>query len=53
MKKDKHIKSYTAAELKAKRAASCADLSRVDAITDKELERLVAEDAGERGIQTA
>lgn len=51
MKKDKNIKSYTAAELKAKRAKSRTDLSRVDAITDEELERLVAEDKDERGIR--
>jgi uncharacterized protein (DUF4415 family) len=50
MKKDKNIKSYTAAELKAKRAESRTDLSRVDAVTDEELERLVAEDEDERGI---
>jgi uncharacterized protein (DUF4415 family) len=49
MKKDKNIKSYTAAELKAKRAESRTDLSRVDAITDEALERLVAED--ERDIR--
>lgn len=51
MKKDKNIKSYTAAELKAKRAESRTDLHRVDAVTDAELERLVAEDEDERGIQ--
>jgi uncharacterized protein (DUF4415 family) len=51
MKKDKNIKSYTAAELKAKRAESRTDLSRVDVITDAELERLVAQDEDERGIQ--
>jgi uncharacterized protein (DUF4415 family) len=50
MQKDKNIKSYKAAELKAKRAESRTDLSRVDAITDTELERLVAEDEDERGI---
>ncbi|MFA4901190.1 MAG: BrnA antitoxin family protein [Desulfobaccales bacterium] len=50
MKKDKNIKSYTATELKVKRAESRTDLSRVDAITDAELERLVAEDEDERGI---
>jgi uncharacterized protein (DUF4415 family) len=48
MKKDKNIKSFTAAELKAKRAASRTDLGRVDATTDAELERLVAEDEEER-----
>ena len=51
MKKDKNIKSYTAAELKAKRAASRTDLSRVDATTDEELERLVVEDEDERGLR--
>jgi uncharacterized protein (DUF4415 family) len=51
MKKDKNIKSYTAAELKAKRAESRTDLSQVDAITDEALERLVAEDEDERGLQ--
>lgn len=44
MKKDKNIKSYTAAELKAKRAQSRTDLGQVDAQTDAELERLVASD---------
>ncbi len=52
MKKDKNIKSYTAAELKAKRAQSRTDLSRVDAPTDSELERLVAEDEDESGLRT-
>jgi uncharacterized protein (DUF4415 family) len=51
MKKDKHIKSYSAAELKAQRGASRTDLSRVDATTDAELERLVAADADERGLR--
>jgi len=48
MKKDKNIKSYTAAELKTKQAESETDLSRVDAMTDEDLERIVAED--ERGL---
>jgi uncharacterized protein (DUF4415 family) len=50
MKKDKHIKRYTAAKLKAQRAASRTDLSKVDATTDADLERLVAEDEDERGL---
>jgi uncharacterized protein (DUF4415 family) len=50
MKKDKNIKSYTAAELKAKQAESRTDLSRVDDITDEELERLVTADEDEHGI---
>jgi hypothetical protein len=51
MKKDKDIKSYTAAELKARRARSRTDWGRVDAQTDEELERLVAADEDERGLQ--
>ena len=51
MKKDKNIKSYTAAELKARRAPSLTDWGRVDAQTDGELERLVASDEDERGLQ--
>jgi uncharacterized protein (DUF4415 family) len=51
MKREKNIKSYTAAELKAKRAQSRTDLTRVDAQSDDELERLVAEDDDERGIR--
>jgi len=51
MKKEKNIKSYTAAELKARRAQSRTDLGRVDAQTDAELERLVAADEDERGLQ--
>jgi len=51
MKRDKNIKSYTAAELKAKRTQSRTDLGRVDAQTDAELERLVAEGEDERGIR--
>ena len=51
MKKDKNIKSYTAAELKAKRAESRTDLSKLDSMTDERLERLIAEDEDERGLQ--
>lgn len=51
MKKDKNIKRYAAAELKAKRAQSRTDLGRFDAQTDEELERLIAEDEDERGIR--
>jgi uncharacterized protein (DUF4415 family) len=52
MKKDKNIRSYTAAELKAKRAQSRTDWRQVDAQTDEEVERLVSEDEDERGMQT-
>lgn len=51
MKREKNIKSYTAAELKAKTADSRTDLDRIDAQTEAELERLVAEDEDERGIR--
>jgi uncharacterized protein (DUF4415 family) len=51
MQKDKNIKSYTAAELKAKKSQSRTDWGRVDAQTDAELERLVAADEDERGLQ--
>jgi uncharacterized protein (DUF4415 family) len=51
MKKDKNIKSYTTAELKAGKAASLTDLNRIDAQTDEELERLVAADKDERGVR--
>jgi uncharacterized protein (DUF4415 family) len=51
MKKDKNIKRYTAAELKAMRAQTRTDWHRVDAQTDEELERLIAEDEDERGMQ--
>jgi uncharacterized protein (DUF4415 family) len=51
MKRDKNIKSYTAAELKAKRADSRTDLTKVDAMTDEELERRIAEDEDERDLQ--
>jgi uncharacterized protein (DUF4415 family) len=48
MTKERHIKSYRAEELKAKRAESKTDLKKFDAITDVTLEKLVAEDEDER-----
>ena len=51
MKKDKNIKSYTTVELKSKCAESRSNLSKVDAITDEKLERLIAEDEDERGLR--
>jgi uncharacterized protein (DUF4415 family) len=47
MRKETHIKSYTAAELKARRGASTSDLSRLDAMTEVELERAIAENEDE------
>jgi uncharacterized protein (DUF4415 family) len=48
MKKDKNIKSYTAAELRAKRAESLTDWRKVDAMSDDELEAAIASDDDER-----
>jgi uncharacterized protein (DUF4415 family) len=50
MRKERHIKSYTAAELKANRGGSGTDLQKVDAMTDAELERAIAEDEDERDL---
>lgn len=50
MKKDKDIRKYSLAELKSKRSESRTDLSRFDAMSDEELERVVAEDEDERGM---
>jgi len=47
MKKDKNIKTYTAEELKTRRAESRTDFSKVDAMTDQKLERLIAKDKDE------
>ena len=51
MKKEKNIKSYTTAELKARSAESRTDLRKVDAMTEEKLERLIAEDEDERGLR--
>lgn len=48
MRKDKNIKSYTATELRAKRAETLTDWRRVDAMSDDELEAAIAADEGER-----
>ena len=42
---------YTGAEIKAKRGESRTDLGKVDAMSDEELDRLIAEDEDERGIR--
>jgi len=44
------ITSYTADELRAKRAESRTDMSRLDATTDADVERLVAADADEAAL---
>jgi len=49
MKKDEDIRRYTAEELKALKAKSRTDLSRVDAMTDEALEKIIAEDPDEQG----
>ena len=49
MQKGKNIVNYTATQLKAKRSKSATNFKKLDAITDKRLEKMVAED--ERGLQ--
>jgi len=51
MKKDENIRSYTAEELKALKAESQTDLARVDAMTDKALEKIIASDPDEQDIR--
>ena len=51
MRKETHIKSYTATELKARRGESGTDLKRVDAMSDTELERTIAEDEDELDLR--
>jgi uncharacterized protein (DUF4415 family) len=51
MKKDKNIKRYSAAELKAKRAESRTDLGKIDATSEEDLERIIAEDEDERDLR--
>ncbi|MBI5816492.1 MAG: BrnA antitoxin family protein [Nitrospinae bacterium] len=48
--KEKHIKSYTAAELKARRSASGTDYKKLDSLSDEDVERYVAGDEDEHGI---
>jgi len=48
MKKDKNIMSYTADELKEKSAKSLTDWGKVDAMTDNELDKIIAADDDER-----
>lgn len=50
MRKDKNITSYTANELKAIRAESLTDWRKVDAMTDNELDGIIAADDDERGF---
>ncbi|MHC1727339.1 MAG: BrnA antitoxin family protein [Syntrophobacteraceae bacterium] len=51
MQRGKNIKSYTVAELKARRADSRTDLAKVDAMTDEELERQIADDEDEKDLE--
>ena len=51
MKKEEHMKSYTAQELRTKRKSSRTDLSKVDVMTDEVLEKAIAEDKEERGVR--
>lgn len=51
MRKETHIKSYTAAELKARRVESGTDLKKVDAMTDAKLKLAIEEDGDERDLR--
>lgn len=53
MKKDRDIRTYSAAELKALRAQgrSRTDLRKVDALTDRDVERRIAADPEERRLR--
>jgi uncharacterized protein (DUF4415 family) len=51
VKKDKHIKIYTAAELRAKQVQSRTNWQQVDAMTDDDVENVIAADQGERNLQ--
>jgi len=50
MAKNETMRQYSAEELKARRGESRTDWRKVDAVSDAELERLVAEDPDERGM---
>jgi len=50
MGKEKNIKNYTATELKAMHGRSRTDLAKFDAITDDELEKIIAEDENESDL---
>jgi len=45
------FKSYSNGELRARKAESRTDLSRLDALTEDELERRIATDDGERDLR--
>ena len=51
MKKETCIKSYSAAEMKANRDRSLTDLVKVDAMTDSELEKVIAGDKDEQDLK--
>jgi len=44
MQNGKNIKNYTAAELKVKGTESQTDLKKIDAMTDEDLEQIIAEE---------
>ena len=50
MKKDKNISRFTANEMKKKRAESLTDWQKIDAMTDTQLDEVIAEDDDERGF---
>jgi uncharacterized protein (DUF4415 family) len=50
MRKDENIMRYSANELKARRGESLTDWHKVDAMSDKELDEIVASNDDERGF---
>ncbi|NDY57823.1 hypothetical protein G3N56_13890 [Desulfovibrio sulfodismutans] len=50
MKNVRRTANYTAEELRARRAESRTDLHRLDATTDADVERLVADDEDEAAM---
>ena len=51
MRKNDSLKQYTAQALKARPGESLTDWQKVDAMDSAQLERLIAEDADEGGLQ--
>ena len=50
MRRDENIMHYSANELKARRGESLTDWRKVDAMTDNELDKIIASDDDERGF---
>lgn len=51
MKNEENITSYSASELRAMKAQGRSDLARIDALSDEDLERLLATDEDEAALR--